>query len=307
MLSVALIVAPIFIIIVLGRCLAEINFPADGFWPVVDKLVFWLLVPALLFHKISLATFDAAVLSDFGVVILGGFAGALAFGLIAPFLFGFSAPLASSVMQGSCRHNTFIALAVVERLFGAPGLELAILISAILIPVTNLAVISSMSVYHSNARGGALARHLARDLGSNPILISIVLGALSNILIGGEIPALHSAVALLGSAALPMMLLSIGAGLRKPSARADWPAVGVSAVGKFAVFPVLVLILADQMGLGPMETTIAVVYSAVPAASGAYSTARMMGGDAPMMATIISVQTILGLIALPLYLGSLAG
>jgi predicted permease len=54
------------------------------------------------------------------------------------------------------------------------------------------------------------------------------------------------------------------------------------------------------MGLGPTETMIALLFGAVPTASSAYTLARQLGGDAPLMAAIVTVQTAIAFVSLPL-------
>ena len=144
MLEIVLTIAPIFLLIVLGNILRRIGIPSVDFWNINDKLVYWVLFPVLLFKTTSSLTLSGAVIGNYAIVILGGFFAAVLYSLIAIKVFRISAPSGTSVLQGAARHNTFIALAVAERLFGADGLALAAMVTAVLIPVTNIVVVTSM-------------------------------------------------------------------------------------------------------------------------------------------------------------------
>ena len=127
-------IAPIFLLIVLGYGLRRGGIPSVEFWNLNNKLVYWVLFPALLFSKTSVIALSGDIILSYAIVIYGGFGSAVLFALLAGKLFRFDGPVASSVLQGAARHNSFIALAVAERLFDSAGLSLAAVITALLIP-----------------------------------------------------------------------------------------------------------------------------------------------------------------------------
>lgn len=137
--------APIFFLIVLGYILRRNGIPNVEFWNMNDKLVYWVLMPALLFHKTSTIELSPGLVGSYSVVIIGGFLVTLVFGLGSAKLVGLPSGSASSVMQGASRHNAFIALSIAGSLFGATGLSLGALAMALLIPATNLAVVPRWS------------------------------------------------------------------------------------------------------------------------------------------------------------------
>ena len=73
-------------------------------------------------------------------------------------------------------------------------------------------------------------------------------------------------------------------------------------IGKLVLFPAVTVFFAIQLGLSELETLIALLFAAAPAASSAYTLARQMGGDAPLMAAITTIQTGLSFVTLPLSL-----
>ncbi len=116
----------------------------------------------------------------------------------------------------------------------------------------------------------------------------------------GRIPVVHEIADLLGGAALPIVLLCVGANIRPRAMAAAMVPTVVSMLGKMVVFPAAILGLALVMGLSPVETLVAMLFGAVPTAASGYTLARQMGGDAPLMAAMITLQTVLALVTLPL-------
>ena len=60
--------------------------------------------------------------------------------------------------------------------------------------------------------------------------------------------------------------------------------------------------LAWALGLSGLLVQVAVLLAALPTATSAYILARQLGGDAPLMAGIISGQTLLAMVTIPLML-----
>ncbi|MFD2205722.1 AEC family transporter [Kiloniella antarctica] len=292
-------IAPIFGLLVLGQVLQRGGIPSLEFWRLNDKLVYWVLMPSLLFYKTSTTNFDTVPIGAFALVILGGFTCAVVFGLLLWGKSSTSGAVASSVLQGSARHNTFIALTVAEQLFGAEGLALATLLSALLIPATNLSIVSLMVVMTTNKRGSGIVTAILRDLLRNPLLLAVGAGVICNLSVGGEVPVVHNMTRILGQAALPIVLLSVGASLQIGSMKVFTQPMILATIGKMIVFPLATFLLAQATDLTEMQTMIALLFAAAPTASSAYTLARQMGGDAKLMAEIITVQTGLSFLTIP--------
>ena len=302
MLTSALSIAPVFALIVLGYGLRRGRIPSYEFWQVNDKLVYWVLMPSLLFYKTSTAEYEPALIKSYAFVIVGAFLCALAFGAITAFLSRMPAPTATSLLQGSARHNTFLALAIAEKLYGSDGLALAALASAMLVPVTNLTIVPSMALLIADPRQGNVFHAVLRDLVRNPLILAVGLGVVMNYTWGGEIPIIHDMTKILGGAALPIMLLCVGASLRIESFSDSYLAIVLSTIGKMVLFPLVTLVIARYLELSELETMVALVFAAAPTASSAYTLARQLGGDAQQMAAIITIQTALSFLTLPLTL-----
>ncbi len=312
MTDIFLSIAPIFLLIVLGQLLWRKGIPSVEFWDLNNKLVYWILFPSLLFYKTSTIELAGSLIGSYAIVILGGFACAIAFSLFTASLCKLDPKVTSSVMQGSARHNSFVALAMAERLFGNQGLSIAALIVAILIPVTNIIVVSLMVTIIHGKNQENVGRAILHDLVRNPILVSVLIGISVNLIRVGEIPIIHDISQILGGAALPVVLLCIGANIRLdigPRTARQVFGVGrigvatpmaLSIVGKMMVFPTVILILVRIFRLPELDTLVAILIGAMPTASSSYTLAKQMGGDSELMAAIITTQTGLAFISVPI-------
>ena len=294
MLTIFLAIAPVFALILMGYGLRRGGIPSIEFWNLNDRLVYWILMPALFFAKISAADLSGG-LGDYAVLLYAGFFAAILCG----WLFGrkIEAPQASSLLQGSARFNTFIGLAIAEAVFGTKGLQIAVLGSALLVPVVNVTVVTLIT-----RQLGGSGKSILIGLIKNPLILSIFAGALFNLAGLNEVPVLHEIARILGNAALPIMLLCVGANLKLRGLSGSRRIIGFSMIGKFLINPLAVVLVALLFGPDPLVIQIALVFAALPTGVASYTLARGMGGDAPLMAAIITTQTLLSFVMLPLTL-----
>ena len=238
-------------------------------------------------------------LGGLAVAVYSGFGAAVLFSLLLLFLFRTEKPLWTSIMQGCTRHNTFIALAVGEQVFGSGVLGTSALVTALLIPVTNIVVVCLMATALARKDDGNLLVSVFRDLARNPLLLAVGLGLIFNFLGWSDVPVLTDMTAILGAAALPIVLLCVGANIRIKAMSADLKATLICVVGKMMVFPAAMAFAGLAVGLQPELFLTAMLFGASPSAASAYTLARAMGGDAPAMAGIVTIQTALSFVTMP--------
>jgi len=142
-----------------------------------------------------------------------------------------------------------------------------------------------------------------RNLIRNPLILACLLGMLLNYSGLGMPAPLRPVAELLGQMALPLGLLAVGAGLSLRALRAVGPALLAASAIKLLLFPLLALGIARLLALDPLSGSLLVLFATMPTASSAYILARQLGGDAPMMAAIITGQTLLSVLTIPLMLG----
>ena len=286
---------PIFTLILLGLGLRRLGFPGEGFWPAVERFTYFLLFPALLVHRLALARLGEYAVGPVATIIVVQLLAmtALVYAL-RPWL-KVDGPAFSSVYQGAIRFNTYVGLAVALAVFHAKGGTVAALVMAIMIPLINVLCVL---VLNAHAGGSATVGGVARSLIANPLILACLTGIGLN-LSGIGLPGGSAAVLeILARAALPLGLLAVGAGLRLEGLRRP-VVLATASVLKLLVLPALVASLCWIVQPGPLETAVLVTFAALPGASTAYILARQLGGDAPLIAAMVTVETAAALVTLP--------
>ncbi len=289
---------PIFALILLGLGLRRFGFPGDSFWPAVEGLTYFILFPALLVHRLGLSRLGDYAVGRVAAVIVTMLLGmtVLAYAL-RPWL-RVEGPAFTSVYQGMIRFNTYIGLAVALAVFHTEGGTVAALVMAIMIPLINMLCVLVLTLH---ARGAATVIGVARGLITNPLILACLMG-IGLSLSGIGLPWGSAAVLeILARAALPLGLLAVGAGLRLEGLWRPGLLATASAL-KLLVLPALAAGLCMLAQPGRLETAVLVTFAALPGASTAYVLARQLGGDAPLIAAIVTVETVAALATLPVVL-----
>jgi len=290
---------PVFALLCVGHIIRRSGFPGDGFWEPAEKLIYYLLFPTLLVHKLSLADVGAVPVSEVALaVVLLLFSGTV-------ILLGIQwlKPLANSsftsVYQGGMRFNTYVGLASSAALFGDTGVAVAAVIIAVMVPLLNLLCVLIFSLY-TRRDAGYLSALLA--VVKNPLIVACFVGIFLN-LSGIGLPWMVASVAgLLSGIALPLALLAVGAGLNLTALRKAGGEVIYSSVIKLLLFPCLMLLICWLFVDSPEVVQVLLLFSALPTAPSAYVLARQLGGDAVLMSAIITGQTLLSMVLMPLVL-----
>ena len=308
-LEIFLLISPVFILIILGNLLRRIGVPELSFWHASDKLIYWVLIPALLFHHVSQITLSSIMIANYAVVILSGLFVVTTLSFIAGKLFGYTPQIWTSVMQGAARHNAFIALAIAGSLFGNKGLALGAIFMVILIPIINIVIVSVMASTLNQEEGNnsrSSTFDVLFELIKNPFILAIATGLVISFVDAERIIIIHETTGLLGSAALPIMLLSIGANIKIREISLMITPIIIANVLKLLIFPIVVFFVAKSINLSLFETTVAVIFAAVPTAASSYSLAKQFGGETQLMTSIIMTQVALSFITIPIILAFIA-
>lgn len=299
MLGVFNAIASVFSLILIGVALKHIFIKNEDYWLQVNRLVYWIIMPAFLFNHTSQIKIDLQIAMPLSLVLLAGLVVAIASTWSIGRALKIESQSISSMVQASARHNTFISLAMAQSLFDENGMVIALLATSVLIPMANFLVVTSIVLIHHDKQS-KIGPKLMSETFKNPMLVSIAIGFLFNFLGYQDIFIIHSSSAILGQAALPMVLLSIGASLKFKSTRNVLNALITTSLIKFFIYPLVVFSLCLYFELSPLLSIIAVIYAATPTAVASYSLARSMGGNHELMATLVSFQTLLGLLTLPI-------
>jgi malonate transporter and related proteins len=294
--------APIFVLIALGWLLRERGFPGDAFWPGAERLVYWVLFPPLLL--LTTATSDLTGLRTLPIALALVAAVLLTAGLT--FLLrgrlGLGAASFTSVFQGAIRNNTYVGLAGAAALYGEAGLAvMGILVFVVVTLVNVLSVIVLVS-----HRGAAMRpRDLLVSVATNPLILACVAGFALNATGLGLFDLAGAMLDILGRAALTLGLLCVGAGLELGRLGRNPLALVAANTLKLVVMPVATWGFCRLLGVEGVAAATAVLFTAAPISASSYVLARQLGGDASLMAGLITISTILAAITMPLALALL--
>jgi hypothetical protein len=302
--QIALVVLPVFLLIFLGWLLRRRAFPGEGFWAPAERLTYFLFFPVLLATTLARADFaELAVLPMAGAIvaaILIATAALLALrGPLTAWL-GLEGPGFTSLYQGVVRMNTYIGLAVAFGVAGEAGLAAAGVAIAAIVPLVNLLCVSLLARHGTAAQPTLVG--VAQQVATNPLILGCAAGGLLNATGLGLPPVLGDTMEILARAALPLGLLCVGAALDLRAARAAPRPVLVSSALKLLALPGLTALGCWALGVGGTAAFVAVLFNGLPTATSAYILARQMGGDGTLMASLITAQTLLAMLSLPLIL-----
>ncbi len=289
---------PAFGLLVLGALLKRRLLPDDAVWAGIEKLIFWVLLPALL-----VAAIGSVKLGELPVLgMMTAIWTALAIGTLAALAIarGFAQPHRSmtSVLMGGIRFNNLIGFAVAGALFGLPGIALGAVATGLIVPFVQFVTNTAFA-----AGGGRRFQPLAvlRLAFLNPLMLACLVG-FAVAWAGGLPPGVKPLMESLGRASVALGLLAVGAAL-SIGAMADRVVLQlVTTALKLIVMPGLTLIFCLWLALDPLSTAMAVLFMALPTAATSYVMARAMGGDAALMAAITSTQHFFAVLSLPLWL-----
>ena len=307
MITIVQILAPVVLVIALGWGLARSGFLSTSAFAEINRLTYWVGLPALLIGRIGAATPSFDAVGGLLVVLLGATAAVIVIAVVVGFLWQMPMRSLMTFSHGAFRGNlTFVGLPVVIYAFtGAPGAgsyESAALIAFVpMIVLYNIVAVVMMELPGETSAFVATRRVLT-GLVTNPILIATLVG-MAIAIFGVSLPVfVDRTLFAVGQMALPLALMGIGAGLyaTRLRGRQHW-AVG-SALLKTAAAPAVGFMLGTWIGLGSEEMRIALIFLACPSAAAAYVLVQQTDGDTALIASTIVLSHLLALPAMVLVL-----
>ncbi|QHE87042.1 AEC family transporter [Hydrogenophaga sp. BPS33] len=292
---------PDFSLILCGYLVCRFTVLNRKVWEQVESLVYYFLFPVLLFHSIVKSPLDLGAASS----LVGA---GLSLG-VCGILLSYSLPhwpwigrrldvrMHAASAQVAFRFNSFIALALAEKVAGPQGLLMISVLIGVCVPLFNVGAVWPMA-RHAN-------RGFGRELLRNPLIVATLSGLVANLL-GFSIPVwAEPTVNRIGQASLALGLLAAGAGMQFGMLASAKTLGGLILACKHLGMPLIALGMAHLFRLDPTQTTILLMFSAVPTASSCYVLAARMGYNGPYVAGLVTLSTVLGVVSLPFALGVL--
>jgi len=306
--SIATLTAPLFILVAIGYGLSR-----SGRWPKVvsdalTRFVFAVAVPALLFRLMADFSRLPAVDTRLLLAYFGGCAITYVLArLFAGGVFRMDGASQSVFGMGTVFSNiVLLGLPIAKVALGEASLPAVSLI--LVFNSFTLWTVVTISIEWARNRDVSLRgiARTARDVLTNPIVASILLGTLFGFT-GLPMPGMVSdTLSLIGQAAVPMSLLVLGMGLAEYGIREGWRESIAIAALKLALLPSIVLALAWAIGLPPRETQAVVMVAALPVGANVYLMARQFGTlEGPVAASLV-LTTLVAAFTAPLVIALLA-
>jgi malonate transporter and related proteins len=291
-----LLLLPDFLLIVAGFAVCRWTALDRAVWNAAERLVYWLLFPVLLFTSIVRSPLDPAAtlsLATGGWLVVGI---GIAVASSLRWLPGIDVPRQASGAQVAFRFNSYVALALAERLEGSAGVAWTALLVALCVPLCNVGAVWNLARHGGQNTWAELVR--------NPLILSTVAGLLANLSGLRLAGPVDTVLGRIGAAALPLGLMAVGAGLQFGGlAAAPRLAGGLLAI-RHALLPACALVLGIALALPPGQARTLATFAALPTASSCYVLAARMGGDGPYVAGLVTASTLLGMLSVPLTLAA---
>ncbi|WP_239024438.1 AEC family transporter [Ramlibacter humi] len=292
---------PDFSLIAIGYLVCRFTPLDRTVWDSVDRLVYYLLFPVLLFHSVVRNPLDLVAMSSLvGAGLLLGISGiGMAYALPRlPFVGAhIDRREHAGAAQVAFRFNSFIALALAERVAGAQGVQLLAVLIGVCVPLFNVGAVWPMARHGQTGLAGALVR--------NPLIIATFSGLAFNLL-GLRIPDfLVPTITRIGGASLALGLMAAGAGMQFGSlSQSRVLTVSVLAIRHFFL-PLVAAALIVLFRLDTPQALVLLSFSAMPTASSCYVLASRMGYNGSYVAGLVTLSTMLGVASLTFALGVL--
>ena len=295
--NTALLLIPDFVMILLGFLLFRTGLWGRAFWEGLERLIYYVLFPALLFNSLAKNSIDLTLagpaMATAVMVVLSG----VALGYLGKWVLKPDERVFASGIQTAFRYNSYIGLAIAGRLYGEPGLAAFSILIGVSLPIANV-----VSVW-------ALTRHAEssfwKELAKNPLLLATVAGVGWSFTGLGIAEPIDITLSRMGAASLAGGLLTVGAALTLENAGRHLPIVSWFLTVKMLSAPLVAFFVARALGVTDVYLQVVVMFGALPTATSAYVLAVRMGGDGKVVALLVSASTLIGMVTIPFWLSIL--
>jgi hypothetical protein len=299
--QVLIAILPVSLLIIFGHLLKKKHFTNQHFWDDIDRIVYYVFLPALFFRNIAHTNFNldsiiVAVIFIINIMIT------MVLTILVQKFYATDAPSFTSILQGSIRFNNYIGLSTALVLFGAQSIGYIVSISALAIPVVNLLCTYLFCRYLPDKNLNIW--QIVKKIFSNPFVSSCVAAIVFSCL---KIPlpsVIDNALKMIGDTSLALGLLGVGAGLKFRVDKKYYLAITISSFLKLLIMPTISIILAIIANVSDRNALLSLILiSALPNATSSYVASKQIGGNSNLMSQIIFIQIIISIFTLPLILG----
>ncbi len=292
-LDIIIIVLPVFLVVGLGFGLRRTKLVDNTFLFQLNRLVYYLALPLLLFYKISTADFSV---SFNGAQVFGIFL-TMTLGFLLSYGYGvlrdYSPEVRGAFSQGAFRGNlAYVGLAIVFNAYGEEGLASGGILLGFIVPVMNFLSIIALLLPHQKTKERMKIGVMLRQVMLNPLIIASFIGVFWSFFHLPIPQVFDSALHIVTGMALPLALIAIGASFSMKKLRGDLTKAILATCVKLVLLPVIAACILILLGVTGRDLAIGVLFAGTPTATAAYIMAQQMKGDAELSGTIIMLSTL---------------
>lgn len=292
-------ILPVFSIIGMGYVLMQRHFVGEAFITAANRLVYYVAVPAMLFHEVARSSFSQNFHGGAVLSMLAGLGVITASALLCAHLSAKPAAFKATFVHSAFHGNLgYMAYAIAFYALGDKFFAQTALLSSFLIIAQNLLAVCVFAYFRPgdtspSARHGMDPAGTVKRILTNPIIVSVMVGTGFSYLSISLHPAVSQSLKILSGMALPLALLLIGTSLSFRALGKLIPIISVIGFLKLIAFPVLVYGLM-RWGSVPRSFHMPVlILTAAPPATVTYIMASELGGDTELAAAATSLLTLL--------------
>ena len=283
---------PIFLLMVLGFALRKLGVIDDVFASKMNKFVFLVPMPAVLFEELSAVDFPQVWNMKFVLFCFGATLVSIALAAAVSFLWR-DRSIQGEFIQASYRSSAaLLGIAFIQNIYGNAGMAPLMIIGSV--PLYNVMAVVVLSFFQPERKklDRGVWKATLKGIATNPIILGIAAGLLWSAL---RIPlpsVLEKMVSDVGTTATPLGLMAMGASfdLKKAFGKAK-PAVAASAM-KLVLFAALFLPLAVWLGFRREELVAILVMLSSATTVSCYVMARNMGHEGVLTSSVVMLTTL---------------
>lgn len=284
-------VLPVFLVVAVGYVVRKAGLVDMLFVSQLNRLVFYLALPLLLFYKIANAdfsqSFNPQLVTGLFIANIAGCGGAY---LLAKLL-RYPAANYGTFAQAAFRGNfAYVGLALVFNTYGEAGLAIGGMAVGFVVPLLNF--LSILALLFSQQGTKVSAAFILQQVLVNPLIIASFVGIIWSFL---DLPipvVINNSLDIITGMALPLALLAIGASFSLKKLRGDIVCASVASGYKLIFMPLFTAIVLFAVGVRGQALGIGILYGATPTATAAYIFAQQMKGDAELSGAVIMMTTL---------------
>jgi len=281
---------PVFFMIFLGWLLRTKNVIDADLPKSLNKLVFNLMLPVLLFRDI--ATADISESFSLGFFTFCFVVTILMFLIVwICSLFFIERSSRGAFCVCCCRGSAAVlGIAFSQNIYGNAGMVPMMIIASV--PLYNIASVILYSVYDSEQKQKSSLKKVILNIITNPLIIGIIAGIPFSVLKVDFPVIIDKCINNIAVLATPVGLLMAGAGFSLGVARKKIMLISVSSFVKLVLLPVLFMPLAIVFGFRNQELIAILIMTGSPTTVAAYIMASSMNNDSDLASGVVAVTTL---------------